>query len=131
MNVMFKSGTGCQYASGHSTGRWGGSHHSFQGGSCVRCNTPVEHCSIAKPHGKNYRLWVAPHHQETDFPSVWWRYHGEGGRLTIFHPPGVMPVVVGPPLTQEVPRDAITVLSLTEHAKLFHPHPALEVVKPL
>jgi hypothetical protein len=53
------------------------------------------------------------------------------GDFTVYRPPGVPPLVVGPPLTQEVPRDASTVLSLTKHAKLFCTHLALEVIEPL
>jgi hypothetical protein len=39
--------------------------------------------------------------------------------------------MVGTPLPSAVPRDASTVLSLTEHAKFFRPKPELKVIDPL
>jgi hypothetical protein len=51
--------------------------------------------------------------------------------LSIYQPPGAAPLTLASPLAQEVPRDASTVLSLMEHAKMFRPIPTPEVFEPL
>jgi hypothetical protein len=51
--------------------------------------------------------------------------------LSIYQPPGALPLALGPPLTPEIPRDASTVLSLKEHSSMFRPIPSPDVVEPL
>jgi hypothetical protein len=49
----------------------------------------------------------------------------------ISRPAEAASLALGPPLAQEVPRDASTVLSLMEHAKYIRPMPSPDVVEPL
>jgi hypothetical protein len=51
--------------------------------------------------------------------------------LSIYQPPGALPLALGPPLAPEIPRDASTVLSLKEHSSMFRPIPSPDVVEPL
>jgi hypothetical protein len=51
--------------------------------------------------------------------------------LTIHQPRESRDIEPGPPLVQEVPRDASTVLSLKEHCNFFRPIPTPEVIDPL
>jgi hypothetical protein len=51
--------------------------------------------------------------------------------LSIYQPPGATPLTLAPPIQQEVPRDASTILSLKEHAKFFRPIPSPATIEPL
>jgi hypothetical protein len=53
------------------------------------------------------------------------------GDLSVHQPVDATTLKVGTPLLPALPRDASTVLSLTEHAKFFRPKPEPEVIDPL